>query len=635
MKKGLLIAGIVLASLQLNAQKLVIYESISGENCGPCAAANPGLWTKMAANPDKVLLVKYQTPIPSAGPIYNQNTADPHTRRTYYGINSAPNGRVDGQVVGGTHPNTLTQAIIDSMSSLTADFDIAVSHSYFANGDSMLITIDIEALNAVNADSLRLQVALLETLKFETPPGSNGETEFHNTVRKMYPNANGSVLNNTWTANQTENITMEVAIPSYVDLQGEVFIAVWIQENKGTKNKHILQGAKSPVIDLDYDASLKTVAPYIVCKQTDIEHKVLLKNLGTQTVTDVDIYSKINNGAYQLYKYSGSLNTGDTVTVSLGTFNIGTGTTTFTDSIGELNLIEIDVNKINHKIVKTTYNVDVNTTLPVSSDFNSTLPNNWIVTSDDKQLKSGAGNWRTVNLGSGGTAYDGSKGVLVCENYFAPSSGYKSYLYLPLTNLPEGAKALDFFYAYALRGANGQSEYLEVAYTEDCGETWTSVWKKTGTELATAPATNANSFFIPTQHQWGFQSLDVSDISGEKMYAFISRSAYANHLFLDNVGLRLGEVNNIKDNKVNNQVNIYPNPVQNELNISFNIENNSVVEVSVVNLIGQEVLLPVNGRYNAGKNNIMLSTNSLTNGIYIVNININGVFKVEKFVVSK
>src|SRR5690606_27326386 len=129
----------------------------------------------------------------------------------------------------------------------------------------------------------------------ETPPGSNGETEFHNTVRKMYPNANGTELLKTWTANQVENFTMEVAIPNYVDLQGDVFIVVWIQENKGANNKHILQTAKSDIVALDYDIAIKSEAPYITCNEMNVDHKVWIKNLGTETVNHLDIYSKVGN----------------------------------------------------------------------------------------------------------------------------------------------------------------------------------------------------------------------------------------------------------------------------------------------------------------------------------------------------
>src|SRR5690554_658111 len=135
MKKIALFVSIAFVSMQLNAQKLIIYENFSGENCVPCAQTNPGLWVKMAANPDKVLMVKYQTPIPSAGPIYNLYKADSDIRRAYYSVNSAPNARANGQIIGGqTHPFYLTQTTLDTMSAQTADFNITASHSFFANG---------------------------------------------------------------------------------------------------------------------------------------------------------------------------------------------------------------------------------------------------------------------------------------------------------------------------------------------------------------------------------------------------------------------------------------------------------------------------------------------------------------------
>ena len=61
MKKLLLIAATIGIAASSNAQRMSIYEEFSGENCGPCAASNPALWTLMSANTSKVILVKYQS----------------------------------------------------------------------------------------------------------------------------------------------------------------------------------------------------------------------------------------------------------------------------------------------------------------------------------------------------------------------------------------------------------------------------------------------------------------------------------------------------------------------------------------------------------------------------------------------
>lgn len=127
MKKILLIAATTALSLfSANAQRFSIYEEFSGENCNPCAQLNPALWTLMNAgtNPSKVILLKYQSPIPSAGPIYNQYRTVTDNRMSYYSVPFAPYGRLNGTVQGNGNISNLTQNDIDGAATQTSAFSI-------------------------------------------------------------------------------------------------------------------------------------------------------------------------------------------------------------------------------------------------------------------------------------------------------------------------------------------------------------------------------------------------------------------------------------------------------------------------------------------------------------------------------
>ena len=205
-------------------QHLALYEEFSGENCGPCAASNPALNTLLAANLSKVLLIKYQSPIPSAGPIYNAYTTVTNARLSYYSVPFAPYGRLDGTVqgLGQTSPGHigyLTQSIIDAAAATPAPFTITVSHQWTTNGDSVRATVNLTTPGAYapSGANLKLRIALIEHLQYPTAPGTNGETEFHNVVREMYPTAGGTQLANAWTAGQSQTITIKGRVPAYVD----------------------------------------------------------------------------------------------------------------------------------------------------------------------------------------------------------------------------------------------------------------------------------------------------------------------------------------------------------------------------------------------------------------------------------
>src|SRR4051812_40982540 len=112
MKKNLFALGFALVGLSLAAQspRLSLFEEITGETCGPCAATNPGLNTKLlaAGTNTKIVAIKWQVPIPSAPSptwsLYQTNKTEINWRAgsgsSNYAYNPpvtyAPFGKIDG-----------------------------------------------------------------------------------------------------------------------------------------------------------------------------------------------------------------------------------------------------------------------------------------------------------------------------------------------------------------------------------------------------------------------------------------------------------------------------------------------------------------------------------------------------------
>lgn len=204
MKKiTLLMTGILLSSLAAMAQapRMQLFEEFSGENCGPCAQVNPYVHSLSVANEDKMILLKYQVPIPSAGPLYTGTPAKPDVdiRDSYYNISSAPTGIQDGKIYNG-HPASFTQTMINNRASVTSPVSIDLGHTLNPAKDTIIVTMTITALSDVNGiDKLKARMAVVEDeMVFTTAPGSNGEKVFHHVVKKMLPNGTGlNVLSNT------------------------------------------------------------------------------------------------------------------------------------------------------------------------------------------------------------------------------------------------------------------------------------------------------------------------------------------------------------------------------------------------------------------------------------------------------
>jgi hypothetical protein len=229
MKRLFTLAFLLASFIGSNAQspRLVLVEEFSGENCGPCAYYNPYIMDEVTAYPTKVLLLKYQVNIPSAGPLYNQNKTDVNTRKSYYGVNFAPWMQQDGidwdnDASTDMNPGNWLQDenyLLDR-ANITSPFTIDITHSFSADADSFFARAIITASQKYKVSAtgkLKFRFAMTEeVISFATPPGTNGETEFHNVMRKMYPAPLGTALRDSFDNAQADTLYFAGPIPSYI-----------------------------------------------------------------------------------------------------------------------------------------------------------------------------------------------------------------------------------------------------------------------------------------------------------------------------------------------------------------------------------------------------------------------------------
>lgn len=634
MKKTLLLGGMLSMFFYADAQqRLVMYEEFSGENCAPCAQLNPLFWDFLntAPNANRVVLLKYQTNIPpnAIRPLYDQNATEADARLNYYAVNSAPNGRVNGRK---NHPGPnagwpggyLQAGGQDSMNNeinTPSPFNIIVAQPT-VSGSTLNASITVNAVAGYSGTNVKLRVALVESLHYTTAPGNNGEVDFHNVMRKMYPNTDGQTIPNTWTSGQNATYTISGAIPQYVDKAAEtLFLLVWIQDDG---NKSIAQAAKSahlPVPALDVKATISTpVNGTLFCGTANTaQHKVTLKNTGTTTVTSADIYYKVGNGAYTAFNWTGSLAANASTDVTIGTVTVA-GNTVITDSVGKLNGVA-EVNPANSVAKTTVTGVASGSALPLETGFENGMAAGYTVFNGSNQVvtatKGAGGDDWFAGQGEDPMGPDNTTWAAAAPN-FNSDPGYTTVLSFPYATMPAGDKSLDFYYAHALRGSTG--DRLDIVYSTDCGANWTSVWNKSGTDLATAPATGEQNLFIPTPSQWRFGSVSLSAVTGDALIGFKSSSNGGNYLFIDKVKLRSGTPTGIEELVSGGSVTLYPNPVTNQVNIDLNMVKPAQVTFSIVNVVGQVIGTPVVKTLSAGNSVTNIATDDLAPGIYFMNI---------------
>jgi thiol-disulfide isomerase/thioredoxin len=271
MKKILLTlsAFAIAATTAVNAQNLTLYEEFTGENCPPCAATNPGLWTLVTAagNEAKILMIKYENNIPAASNpkgIYKTTLANTDLvakRGTYYGNSFSPQGFHNSFKYGGAYPGHagyLTQDRIDSMyNEMKANLKVQVmSFKFSQNNDSIFAVVKVTAPAAYTPTgaNLKLRTAFVQTLDYSAPAdqiyqGTNGEEKFENVVRQMLPDPTGTALPATWTAGQSQTYTLAAKLMSHITLlprDKNPFLVAWVQNDA---NKGVLAVGRSSGAD--------------------------------------------------------------------------------------------------------------------------------------------------------------------------------------------------------------------------------------------------------------------------------------------------------------------------------------------------------------------------------------------------
>jgi hypothetical protein len=625
MKRSLLLLGtfLTLAGVS-NAQKLALYEEFSGENCAPCAALNPALMTLINANPSKVLLLKYQSPIPSAGSIYLTNTVFTDNRMNYYSVPFAPYGRINGKVVGtGSNAGNIsmtTQAIIDGAAAEASNFSIAVSNpTYNADGQTFTATVTVTANAANTTNNLKLRFALAEELQYATAPGSNGETHFQNVVRQMYPNADGQTVDAAWTAGQVRTYTVTGSIPSYVSATAPTRMFVAFLQNETTKE--VLQAGKTGNITITKpaaDASITavTIPSDLTCQLPTSLNNVTttIKNTGTAALTTATVYYRVGTGAWQTATWNGNLAAGATANFTLPAISVTTpGQIAIQDSIALPNT-KIDLNAYDNSgsgVITVLDPAAVN--IPLSYDMEAVNPA-WVsYASADKAPM--------VRAWSGSSSqplgYNNSTYFLYYPAPYTDAGDVGFYIF-PKTTLPAGAKAVDFYLSYAMRATVGDK--LELVYSTNCGTSWTSVWSAQQANLATTTPTASNTLHLPTAATWKLRSIDISSVPTDAYLAFRATSGGGNYIFVDNINVRTGEPTAIGDVVAENSIKVYPNPVVNELNVEMEMTKATKVTFTVMNALGQEVMAPVAQNMSNGVQSTKLDVTALPAGIYFLNI---------------
>ncbi|MGL5892131.1 MAG: Omp28-related outer membrane protein [Bacteroidia bacterium] len=610
------VAALGVSSAFAQVQRLVLVEEFTQASCPPCASQNPAF--NALLNPNlgvKVAAIKYQTNWPGVDPMNVQTQTWVGPRVTYYAVNGVPDAIMDGNVLQGA-PSSVTQSGIDNRYNVGSPFSLALTHTMSANFDSVYISVNITAAQAFTSNgALKLRVALVEKeISFSSAPGSNGETVFHDVMRSMIPNATGTALAGTWANGDVATFTFAVAKPTYVYDVNQLHVVAFIQSDG---NKEVHQAALTNPIPLPNDAQPTAVAGLpstIACAAITFTPSVTVKNTGANTLTSLDLNVTVGSVAQPVYNWTGSLASGATAVVTLPavTYNGASGNVPVVISTSNPNAT-VDVNTTNDTRNSTfLYYGGTAVAAPMMEGFaSSNFPPGivGIVNTD--------GDAYTWTRSTAGGFAQGTGSARL--NFFNAAAGTVDDMVLGNFNMTT-ATSTNMTFSLAYRQYQSENDRLQVMASTDCGATWTTVYDKQGSTLATVAASQT-SFTPNAASQWRTETVSLSAFATATnvLIKFVGTSAYGNNLYVDDINI--GSAVGVEETSLAGvSMSVFPNPFDASAIVSVQLEQTENITVELYSMDGKLVLAENKGEMVAGQHNIVLDGTTLADGLYFVTI---------------
>lgn len=611
----LIVIVISLVNITSAGDRMVFIEFFTSSTCGPCASNNPTMTAfLLAQDPDRITALGHHMSWPSPGndPMYLYNPTDNDARRQYYGINSIPAGQIDGFTsIPLPYSNSYLTSAFNSRKDILSPITIILTDTAITS-DSMKVRAKIYCESYLTNPSVTAYIALCEGLiHYSSPPGTNGETDFHYVMRKILPSGTGTPI--TLLPGQT--VTLEYKYRKDPIWQwNQMFPIAYIQD---PATKEILQAAKKTA-----NFTLLTNPGFISVPQGQASTKTfkvsvpLVASGYNSPVTFTAEVSPVTSGVSATFPSGNVLSTfPDSVTVQVtNTAAVPTGTykiiVTGTSATGKVHKIALDYlvgkNYVTVKTNKTSLQFKVNgTTYTAPKLFSWDIGSTQTIEAVTPQT-SGSTRYIFQNWSNGDT--NAVQNISVNSNIGMYTANYKTqfrvFAYANPTGIP-----VTF---------NFNNIYYDSGYV---------------TNLTVSPFSLQYSGLTYYFNQWIGQ--------GEGSYTGTSficpltvKAPIVQRVVYDTINTGIAVISTGIPEKYMLYQN-YPNPFNPQTDIKFDIAKSGFVSLKVYNVLGKEVKQLYSGNLNAGKYEFRFNGSDLSSGIYFYKLETGTYSQVMKMLLIK
>ena len=360
----------------------------------------------------------------------------------------------------------------------------------------------------------------------------------------------------------------------------------------------------------------------------NISPKVTLTNMGTTALTSAVVNYKMDALATQTLNWSGSLSLNTSTVITLSTFSgLSTAAHTFSVWVTSPNG-GTDLNSSNNSLnsMFTVASAPAAAALPLTERFETATfpPTGWVKTTAN--LLNAANTWSRVANTTGIPVVPATTACAKMDNYSGSTntSGQLDALRSPALSFASANSTLKlkFDVSHKIRSAS-VTDTLNVYISTDCGGTYTKIYGKGGTQLASVAGTIVGPYTPTLDSQWRRDSISLSSYVGQSVVyiKFESRSGHGNNIYIDNVNIDNQTSTGLSSLEESLPIlDVFPNPSSGIFSVNIsNINISANVTVNVLNTIGQVVSSPLNIKGSAnGVYSVNLS--HLSNGVYFMSV---------------
>ena len=320
--------------------------------------------------------------------------------------------------------------------------------------------------------------------------------------------------------------------------------------------------------------------PFFLCGDVPTP-SVLIKTTGKQTLKSLNINYQLDNGSVNSLAWTGYLASNQTTSVTLPALTgLSIGNHIFTVFTSDPNGLN-DEDRSNDTIRKSFY-VFGKVSLPITEGFEGSTfpPVNWGLENPDNGII-----WARTT-----TASKSGIGSMVIKNFQNNISSTSRFVSSKVSETAAyDSLFVSFDYAYAQGVLGNLPDTLDLQITTDCGKTFSTIWKRWGSNLQTLANPNGatGAEFIPHSEDWSNIKIDLSSYIGtDFQLSFTSRANRQNNLYIDNINI-YGVIVPVRLKKQGYLV--YPSPFRQQFIIRNYEEPVTFESASVYNSFGQLV----------------------------------------------